>query len=105
MPRKAKTIEHAAYAAVGAADAATEVVKEKVVDLRKATKQARRRTAKAIDDAERRGRSRVGKIRKAAERSAKSARPKGSSKGKGQARARTTGRTSSGRTSTSKGHS
>ena len=62
MPRKrnTSTIEQAAYAAVGAADAATDVVKEKVVDLKAATKKARRRTSSAITDAEKRGRSSVG---------------------------------------------
>ncbi len=77
MPRKRRTIEQAAYAAVGAADAASEVLREKVVDLKAATKKARRRTSSAITDAERRGRSTVGKIRKAGKRSAAArARPK-----------------------------
>ena len=82
MPRKrnTSTIEQAAYAAVGAADAATDVVKEKVVDLKAATKKARRRTSSAITDAEKRGRSTVEKIRKAGKRSAARAWPKSSAR-------------------------
>jgi hypothetical protein len=77
MPRKRRTIEQAAYAAVGAADAAGEVLRDKVVDLKAATKKARRRTSSAITDAEQRGRSTVRKIRKAGKRStAARARPK-----------------------------
>jgi hypothetical protein len=74
--KKGNPAERAAYAAVGAVDVAADMAREQSERLRRSSKQLRRRASDVVDDAERRGRSRVRNIRSTVSKAAKKAKKK-----------------------------